>query len=92
MRPAVGSSMRSTASPVVDLPQPLSPTRPSVSPRLQREAHAVDRLDGRDLALDHDALHEREMHLEVLDAQDLVAPRVGDRAHRRGGAVKLGCH
>src|SRR6266404_7821625 len=33
MRPAVGVSMRSTASPVVDLPDPLSPTRPSVSPR-----------------------------------------------------------
>src|SRR5262245_61612749 len=33
MRPAVGVSMRSTASPVVDLPQPLSPTSPSVSPR-----------------------------------------------------------
>src|SRR5262245_14517210 len=33
MRPAVGVSMRSTASPVVDLPEPLSPTRPSVSPR-----------------------------------------------------------
>ena len=33
IRPAVGVSMRSTASPVVDLPEPLSPTRPSVSPR-----------------------------------------------------------
>src|SRR5262245_35371827 len=33
MRPAVGVSMRSTARPVVDLPEPLSPTRPSVSPR-----------------------------------------------------------
>ena len=33
MRPAVGVSMRNTASPVVDLPQPLSPTSPSVSPR-----------------------------------------------------------
>ena len=32
MRPAVGSTMRRIASPVVDLPQPLSPTSPSVSP------------------------------------------------------------
>ena len=30
--PAVASMRRSTARPVVDLPQPLSPTRPSVSP------------------------------------------------------------
>jgi hypothetical protein len=33
MLPAVGSSMRNTARPVVDLPQPLSPTSPRVSPR-----------------------------------------------------------
>ena len=33
MRPAVGSIMRRTARPVVDLPQPDSPTSPSVSPR-----------------------------------------------------------
>ncbi len=30
--PAVGAMSRSTARPVVDLPQPLSPTRPRVSP------------------------------------------------------------
>src|SRR6266404_5422089 len=34
MRPEVMSSMRRTARPVVDLPQPDSPTSPSVSPRL----------------------------------------------------------
>src|SRR5690606_9068630 len=32
--PEVGSMSRSTTRPVVDLPQPLSPTNPSVSPRL----------------------------------------------------------
>ena len=31
--PAVGSSSFSSVRPTVDLPQPLSPTRPSVSPR-----------------------------------------------------------
>ena len=31
--PAVGSISRVTSRAVVDLPQPLSPTRPSVSPR-----------------------------------------------------------
>ena len=33
IRPAVGSMMRISALPVVDLPQPDSPTRPRVSPR-----------------------------------------------------------
>jgi hypothetical protein len=32
MRPAVGSISRDTSRAVVDLPQPLSPTRPRVSP------------------------------------------------------------
>ena len=34
MEPDVGSSRRSTSRAVVDLPQPLSPTMPNVSPRL----------------------------------------------------------
>src|SRR3954452_10647939 len=34
IEPPVGSSSRSSRRPVVDLPQPDSPTRPSVSPRL----------------------------------------------------------
>ena len=72
MRPAVGSTMRRIASPVVDLPQPLSPTSPSVSPLPQREAHAVHRLDGRGLA-PQQALGEGEMHREILDAQDFGA-------------------
>ena len=33
IRPAVGATRRMIARPVVDLPQPDSPTRPSVSPR-----------------------------------------------------------
>ena len=41
--PAVGSISRSTVLPSVDLPQPDSPTRPSVSPWRDREADAVDR-------------------------------------------------
>ena len=31
--PSVGSSSFNSVRPTVDLPQPLSPTRPSVSPR-----------------------------------------------------------
>ena len=34
IEPDVGSIRRSTVRPAVDLPQPLSPTRPSVSPAL----------------------------------------------------------
>ena len=54
-RPRSGPSPRSarsgagSARPVVDLPQPDSPTRPSVSPRRDLEAHAVDRVHQRDL-------------------------------------------
>ena len=40
--PAVGSIRRSTRRPVVDLPQPDSPTSASVSPRRDLEAHVVD--------------------------------------------------
>ena len=42
--------------PAVDLPQPDSPTRPSVSPRRDVEGDAVDRLDRADLAPEEDAL------------------------------------
>ena len=35
--PSVGSVSRSTARPAVVLPQPLSPTRPSVSPDLMEK-------------------------------------------------------
>ena len=41
--PAVGSIRRSTSRPVVDLPQPDSPTSASVSPRRDLEADVLDR-------------------------------------------------
>ena len=41
--PAVGSTRRTTARPVVVLPQPDSPTRPTVSPRSHGQVDAVDR-------------------------------------------------
>ena len=41
-RPAVGSIRRSSSRPVVDLPQPDSPTRPSVSPAPIAKIDAVD--------------------------------------------------
>ena len=42
--PEVGSIRRRMQRPVVLLPQPDSPTRPSVSPAVEVEAHAVDRV------------------------------------------------
>ena len=62
--PDVGSgSGRSMTLPRVVLPQPDSPTRPSVSPRADVEEHAVDGPHGADLA---DAQHAAP-DLEVLD-------------------------
>ena len=43
--PHVAGCRLSTARPVVDLPQPDSPTRPSASPRIDLERDAVDGLD-----------------------------------------------
>ena len=45
--PAVGSTSRSTSRATVDLPEPLSPTSPSVSPARDREVDAVDRAHAR---------------------------------------------
>ena len=63
--PAVGRSSRRMQRPVVVLPQPLSPTRPSVSPRRDGEVDAVDRLHLADLARADDALGDREMHAQA---------------------------
>ena len=45
--PAVAGIRPSTSLPVVDLPQPDLPTRPSVRPACDRERDAVDRAQGR---------------------------------------------
>ena len=48
--PSVAGTRPSSARPSVDLPLPLSPTRPTTSPRPQRQVDAVDRLDGAGVA------------------------------------------
>ena len=72
--PLVALCRRRMVRPVVVLPQPLSPTRPKVSPLLIVEADAVDRLDVADLAAE-DAAQDREVGLQVLHLeQHLVLP------------------
>ena len=50
--PPVGSSSRVISRPIVDLPQPDSPTTPRVSPAAHVEVDAVDRLHRADLPLE----------------------------------------
>ena len=57
----------------VDFPQPDSPTMPSVSPGLMRERDAVDRLNLRDRLLEDDPARDREVLLDAVDDEQLVA-------------------
>ena len=60
---------------VVVLPQPDSPTSPSVSPALDVEGDVVDRLDVAERAREQDALGEGEVLAQLLDAQQGTARR-----------------
>ena len=88
IRPPVGSRRRMMQRAIVDLPQPDSPTTPSVSPSRTRERHAVDRLHRGDLLLEDDPARDREVLLEVLDDEQLVARQRGRSSsapsHRHG--------
>ena len=79
--PAVGSIRRSTQRPVVLLPQPDSPTRPSVSPGGQLEADAVDRMHVVDHAAQQPAA-DREVLLQVLDLQQRRDAHLAPKALR----------
>ena len=71
-----------SARPVVDLPQPDSPTRPSVSPSLDVEAHVrhgVDLQPGRT---------DRELDDEVLGAQQHVVRGAQVRRAASGHGVR----
>ena len=59
MLPLVGSTSRSTLRATVDLPQPDSPTSPSVSPDAKREADAVDGMHRADPTAQDAAAHRR---------------------------------
>ena len=61
MRPGGDGTSRITDSDVTVLPDPLSPTSPTVSPGPDRERHVVDH--------PRRAVIGGELHREVLDAQ-----------------------
>ena len=69
--PEVGGSQRRMARPVVDLPEPDSPTSPRVSPRGQVERHVADGVDGRPVAT---AGANREVLDQVAHRQDRSRP------------------
>ena len=68
--PAVGSISLRISLPAVDLPQPDSPTSPSVSPAVDRERYAVDGVDLGGGQPAEDALAHGKVLLEVFHLQD----------------------
>ena len=86
MVPAVCSSSRITIIEVVDLPQPDSPTRPTLSPRLTVEADAIDRAEdrvsgggfGRTTGSDP-VLLARKFLDELVDNREAASPTRPDR-------------
>ena len=67
--PDVGVSSRVIIRPVVDLPQPDSPTRPRLSPAFRSKLDAVDGLDDLPGPAQTGGLLDREVHLQVADLQ-----------------------
>ena len=78
---AARSSSRIAASAVTDLPEPLSPTRPSVSPRSTSKAHARQRL--------HAAVPRGEADRQILDAQQAHTRIRGSRMSRSPSPSRL---
>ena len=54
----------------MDLPQPDSPTSPTVSPLLDRQRDVVDRADVADVAVEDEAALDREVDLEMLELDE----------------------
>ena len=68
------------------MPQPLSPTRPRVSPRLDRQGDAVDGVDDLVLAAEPGGAADREVDLQVAHVDDGRA--TGTRALGRGDGLR----
>ena len=73
---------------IVVFPQPDSPTRPTRLPLVDREGHVVHGVDARHLAVDDEALLDREEDLQVLDLDE--RPRRSSTAPR--AALRLDAH
>ena len=88
--PAVGRSSRRMQRPVVVLPQPLSPTSPSVSPRRTVKSMPSTAFTSPTSAARDDALGDREVHAQPLH---LEQRRGRSRSCRRSGlaARPRGC-
>ena len=72
--PAVGVRSRTTHLPIVVLPDPDSPTRPSVVPGVEREAHIVHCLEDVHRAAQQ-PVPRREVHAQVAHLEE--GPVVG---------------
>ena len=68
--PAVGCSSRTIARPVVLLPQPLSPTKPGVSPPSYIKRYAVNGLDIPNMSRKNDATVDREIDFQIVYAKE----------------------
>ena len=85
IRPALGSMSRRSSRPTVVLPQPDSPTRPSVSPRAIVRSTPIDRLHLGDGALEQ-SRPDREDLAQSLDPHE----RLGVAARGRGHPASVG--
>ena len=79
--PEVGSSSRITIIEVVDLPQPDSPTRPTLSPRLIAEGDAIDRLE--DLGFDRRSFARKACERRRGALARIFLDEIGDDEQRR---------
>ena len=75
-----------TSLATVDFPEPVSPTRPSVSPRAIESEIAVDRVDDAQPAAQDDAAPDREVLDEVANLDERVEASRRRHRHERGAA------
>ena len=89
MRPPVVSTSRITARAKVDLPQPDSPTRPSVSPRFTSSETPSTARTEPIAALEDEALGDREVDADVLGAQRAATAALDAERPRLGAGATL---
>ena len=85
------STRRSSARPSVVLPEPLSPTTPTVWPRAHRHVDAVDRLDVADGAPQQAAPGSGNQHPDVVAPPSRPARSARRRSGRPFGSAASSC-